>query len=87
MYPFRLENSHMFEQQPSLEFKRNVATKILLPVVAYFLAALITLLSPTAGLLLLASGPLIYFIPIDTGVWNLLVKPTDFVYRLLTGGE
>jgi len=74
-----------FTVQPSIEFKRNVATKVLLPVVMYILAIPGTFLDPHLGIVLLAAGPLIYFVPIDTHTWNLLTKPTDWAYRMITG--
>ncbi len=82
---YALLRPEFFTQAPSLEFKRNVATKILLPVVMYVLAIGATFINPRLGIAFLIAGPLIYFIPIDTKTWNLLVKPTDWLYRTLTG--
>lgn len=79
---FALKNPHFFAEPPSLEFKRNVATKVLLPVVVYVAAIGCTFWNPVLGLVLLAVGPLIYFTPIDTKAWSILVKPTDWVYGL-----
>jgi uncharacterized membrane protein len=84
---YALKRPNFFITYPTLEFKRNVATKILLPVVMYILALPATFINPHLGLIFLAAGPLIYFTPIDTRTWNLLVKPTDWAYKLITGKQ
>ena len=77
---YALKQPDFFEQQPTLEFKRNVATKVLLPVIMYVLAGFTTFINPYLGIAFLIAGPLIYFTPIDTKTWELLVKPTDWLY-------
>jgi len=82
---YTLKHPTLYINHPSLDFKRNVATKVLLPVIMYVLTIGVTFVNVKLGLVFLAAGPLIYFVPIDTKTWDLLVKPTDWAYHLLTG--
>jgi uncharacterized membrane protein len=80
---FAFVQQDFFEAKPSLEFKRNVVTKTMLPTAVYILTLPATFVSPWLGLLLLLLGPAISFVPIDTKTWSFLVKPTDWAYALL----
>jgi uncharacterized membrane protein len=80
---YSLLHEDFFSVHPTVEFKRNVATKTLLPVIAYVLAVPLTFVSPWAGLVALVIGPVVYFTPIDSKAWSFIVIPTERMYRFL----
>lgn len=65
----------LMPEMPSLEFRRNVAGKILIPPVVYLLAIGCSFWNTHISLVLLILGPLSYFISIDSKVWTVLTKP------------
>jgi len=60
------------DESASREFKINVTGKILFPAATYLLAIAVSFFEPRLSLALLVVGPLIYFIPIDTRLWQAL---------------
>ena len=82
-----LVQSTFFENKPTVEFKRNIATKVLLPSFVYILSALASLASPYLGMMFLVVAPLISFVPIESKSWQFLLKPTDWAYHILTFGK
>lgn len=73
VYAYRVEP--LFKEEPSLEFRRNVAGKTLLPPAMYLLAVVLSFWNTHVSLAFLIAGPLVYFIPIDAKLWALLTKP------------
>jgi uncharacterized membrane protein len=57
------------------ELKRNAKAKMLIPPVLYFIAVLAAFVNVQISLLFFALGPIIYFIPVTTTVWEKIVDP------------
>ncbi len=65
----------LYTGEISLEFRRNVAGKVLIPPALYIIALLISFWRTDLTLALFVLAPLIYFVPIDSKTWTLLTKP------------
>ena len=72
---YSIHKEMLLREMPSVEFRRNVAGKILLPPVMYVLAVALSFWNTHVSLLFLVAGPLVYFLPIDGKVWTVLTKP------------
>lgn len=59
----------------SAELRRNARHKILLPPTLYFIAIVLSFVNTRLSLLLFIAGPLIYFIPVSTRIWNAITDP------------
>jgi uncharacterized membrane protein len=65
----------LFTESPSVEFRRNVAGKLLISPFIYVIAMAVSTWDPHVSLWLLIVGPAIYFLPIDSKLWSLMTKP------------
>jgi len=69
---YAVRRRNLVQDSVSQEFWVNATGKILLPPIVYFIALLASFWSAKACLALLVVGPLIYFVPIDSGLWHWL---------------
>ncbi len=69
------KNALIESREISEELRRNARHKMLLPPTLYFIAILLSFIDTRLSLALFVAGPLIYFIPVSTRVWNALTDP------------
>lgn len=62
-------------QRMTKELRRNSRHKMLLPPLLYVLAILVSFVDTRASLFFFAFGPVTYFIPVDSRLWNFLLNP------------
>lgn len=59
----------------SSELRRNARQKILLPPFMYFMAILASFVNTKVSLVLFILGPIVYFIPVTTRLWDTITDP------------
>lgn len=75
---YSINNHRLIEEgDASPEFRRNSRQKILMPAAIYIIGLLLSFFSARLSLMLFVIGPALYFIPVTSRLWSLIVDPLN----------